>query len=45
MKRLFGILTVFAVLLTSCGGNDDPIVEPEAPVLVSTSPQDGTRLT
>ena len=44
MKRLFGILTVFAVLLTSCGGNDDPIVEPEAPVLVSTSPQDGTRL-
>ena len=44
MKRLFGILAALAVLTTSCGGNDDPIVENEAPVLVSSSPQDGTKL-
>ena len=43
MKRFFAPLALFAVLVASCGEPDDPQpVEADAPVLVSTSPADGT---
>ena len=43
MKRFFGISAVLAVLAASCGEPDNPQpVEADAPVLVSTSPKDGS---
>ena len=47
MKRFYVILAMLATLnplAVSCGGNEDPepVEEAEAPVLVSTSPADGT---
>ena len=42
MKRFFGILAVLAVWAVSCSEPDDPQpVEVAAPVLVSTSPENG----
>ena len=46
MKRFYGILAILAMLsllAVSCGGNEDPepVEEAAAPVLVSTSPEDG----
>ena len=42
MKRFYGILAILSLLAVSCGGNEEPqpVVE-EAPVLVSTSPEEG----
>ena len=42
MKRFYGLLALFAILVASCGGNEEPqLVEEDAPALVSTSPEDG----
>ena len=45
MRRLFGIPVILALLAVSCGEPDDPqpVAEADAPVLLSTSPEDGAR--
>lgn len=42
MKKVFGILALFSLVAVSCGGDPEPEeVSSPAPVLVSTSPENG----